>query len=539
MAKKSTPELPFIPLGYTGNVSHFWCVRRSCIQSIGPNDIFNPGVLTMLCGSEWLKTHHAFVNKSGVLTVNYKDCGAALMDLCDDKGPYRINAIYGTGVWRDDEDPDCLIVNSGAEIWRTDKASQERVVNRSVYITSRPLSLTPTQQQASIDESMTLLDAFGSWNWRKKSDPFLLLSWLASSSFCGALDWRVHAALTAQPGFGKSTLATFLKDLMGDSVIKAAGSSSEAGLRREMGKDSLIIMVDEAEPEAFKNIEQVMNYLRSSSSGDFDIKAKHGHVGVDTYTVRSIGLISAVHLPAFKDADEGRYIPLTLAGPPENKGKLPEVVAKGKKHANNLGLKLQSRMIYAWPRFRKSQNTIKALLLEETNARLADTLSTVLAAGWCALNDSVITGGEATTLLSTVDFGDEKERQAELAEDTSALDHALDTIVPLGIGDKTERMTLRMALHHAGNGERRADGAIQAYGLRLIEEDGKPRLLINEKSVEFKRLFRDTKWASTNLAVVLKRLPGAYQKRHGSTHIGGKSHRPISLPIDLQAYDIE
>lgn len=539
MATKAISKVPFIPLGYTENISHFWCVRRSCIQSIGPNDMFNPGILTMLCGNEWLKAHYGFMNKNGVFTVNYKECGAKLMELCDAKGAYRINGIYGTGVWRDDDKPDCLIVNSGADIWRTDGNTQERVVNRTVYITSRTLSLTPTQQRASTDEVKFLLDAFGSWNWLNKSDPYILLGWLASSSFCGALDWRVHAALTAQPGFGKSTLVAFLKDLMGDSVIKAAGSSSEAGLRREMGKDSMTILVDEAEPEASKRIDQVMNYLRSSSSGDFDIKAKHGHIGVDTYTVRSIGLISAVHLPAFKDADEGRYVPLTLAGPPMKKGQLPEIVMKGKKHANELGLKLQTRMIYAWPDFRKSQLAIRTILLKETNARLTDTLSTVLAASWCALNDSIISAEEASALLSTIDFGDAKERQAELAEDTSALDHALDSIVHLGIGDKTERMTLRMALHHAGNRECGANGAIQAYGLKLIEEDGKPRLLINEKSPEFKRLFRDTKWASTDLAIVLKRLPGAYQKRHGAIYIGGKTVRPLSLPLDLQSYDVE
>ena len=93
-----------------------------------------------------------------------------------------------------------------------------------------------------------------------------------------------------------------------------------------------------------------------------------------------------------------------------------------------------------------------------------------------------------------------------------------------------------MALHHAANKEQDAESSLQAYGLKVIEQDRKLRLLINEKATEFRRLFRDTKWASTDLSTVLKRIPGASQKRHGAIYIGGKTVRPLSLPLYLQSY---
>lgn len=527
----------YVALGYTGLTCHVWSKARNCIIDLSAKDVVSPGVLTIICGSDWLKKKHGFTH-NGTEKINYKAVGEEIIHQCNVKGSFRVSEVYGTGVWRDSSNPDTLIINSGSDIWRTDNKDQERVSDRCVFISHGPLGLKRTQAQAKTGEAKVVLETLSTWNWRRECDAYLMFGWVMSACFAGANNWRAHAALTAPPGCGKSTLLGLIRNLLGDFVINVAGTTSEPAIRRVIQNDSLAVMVDEA--EGTSNVKTIMGYLRSSSTGDRDIKATQGQSGVETYTVRCAGLISAVNLPAFEAADEGRYLPLSLSGEPKNKNCLPEIVREGNKLVEPLGLKLRSRMIYSWPSYRKSSALIRSLLINEDDLtiRYADSLSTVLAAAWTALNDGVITESAARELIKTIDFSEEKRKLEEIAYDTSVIDHALGTRISAVVEGKTEMITLRMALGAAAHGDKDAISSVQSYGMKTVFEDGVTRLLVNERSVEFKKLYRGSKWEHIDFATALMRVPGASQKKYYKTAcIGGESCRPVSLPFDFEWQD--
>lgn len=533
--QKST-DRQFIPLGYRNKASYFWSSARQCVLTYSPTDMTTPGPLTLLCGFEWLKAEFGYLTNTNQQKVDYRDAGLQIMEECNKKGIYKVSDTYGTGVWRDPKDPDCLIVNNGDDIWRTDGRPQYRVGERCVYVANRTLSMPETRSQARTYVAEMLLEVLKSWNWRRTCDPILLLGWLVYTALVGAVDWRVHAALTGAKGTGKSSLLAMIKTLLGDFLISCSGSSTEPSIRRQVGNDALAIIIDEAENDS-PNIRAAMSYLRASSSGDKDMKANRND-GVDIYTVRSTGLISAVDLPQFLPADEGRYIHFSLLGAP--KGFTKPVLVDDARTLSIMGSSLQSRMIHSWPRYCSCLQVIRAKLLgqEGMTHRYADSLATILSAAWVALNDGIISENDATQLINSMDFTEEREQVRDQADDTSFIDHALDTMVGINAANNFEKITLRMAINLAANGDRRAFRSVQMYGFKLIESESELRLLIDEKNPEFKKLFRDTKWNSVNFVTSLKRLPGVSRTRHDPASVGGRSARAFSIPFHFEKCDI-
>jgi len=523
----------FLPLGYRDKTSFFWSFPRKCVLEYSPSDMTNAGTLTLLCGDEWLRENHGYPTKNGQYKVDYRDVGVKIMEECSNIGLYKISHTYGAGVWRDPTDNDCLIVNNGDDIWRTDGRYQSRVGERFVYTASRTLNLGLKDDSADESEAHIILSDFSSWNWKRKCDPVLLLGWLMSASFPGALEWRVHAAVTGKKGTGKSTLLTMIKGLLGDFLISCSGSSTEPSIRRQIKNDSLAIAVDEAEKDS-PNVKALMSYLRASSSGDKDMKTNRND-GVDIYTVRSTGLISAVDLPQFLPADEGRYIHFSLVGAPLLRNK-PGMAQENSSWAQRTGTRLKSRMIHSWPRYRYCLGIIRSVLVnqEDMTQRYADSLSTILSAAWVALYDGVVSEDEAIKFISGMDFSEEKQQLEEAADDSSFMDHALDSVVNVYLRSNPEKMPLRMVIEKAAKNDRNAERSIQMYGLRTFKSDEGFRLLVDEKNTEFKRLFRDTKWNNANFVTTLKRIPGVSSTRHKETNIGGKTVRPFSIPFHIQ-----
>lgn len=543
VSHSSTPEAisldaSYIPLGYTGLTCHVWSSTRNCIISLSPTDIISPGALTIVCGNQWLKQEFGYsTGQNGSRKINYREAGAAIVDECNRKGSFNVAEVYGTGVWRDAHDPDCLIVNDGNDIWRTDGRPQARVNGRRVFVSHTTLGLKRDQDKATPEDAQVILDALDTWGWRKGCDSYLMLGWIAAASMVGALDWRVHAAITSKPGCGKSKLIQMIRHLLGDFMRAFTGTTSEPAVRRTIQNDSLAVLVDEA--EGTSNVKTLMVYLRASSGGDKDSKAKQGQSGVETYTVRCAGLISAVNLPTFEPADEGRYLPLTLVEEPKNKTCLPEIARDDNQVVGPLGMKLRSRMIHSWRQYRKTNAIIKSLLISEDGLtiRYADSLSTVLSAAWTALNDGVIDEVGARELIAKINFCGERDNEPDSVGDVAVLDHALDTLVNITVDGRTERITLRMSLAAAAKKDKDAERSVQGYGLRIIHNNGAFRLLIDERATEFRRLFKGTKWEEIDFSTALKRVPGASPKRHTATHIGGKTVRPLSLPFDFRLQD--
>jgi hypothetical protein len=325
----------------------------------------------------------------------------------------------------------------------------------------------------------------------------------------------------------------FISSLLGNAAVSIDADTTEPGMRQKLARDSRAVIVDEAEGDTSR-ITKLMRYFRTASSGGEILMGTQTHNSTG-FTVRCAALISAVNLPKMSPTDAGRYVVFNLVSEPNNKGAEPEIVEEENKLAGPAGLKLMSRMVHAWPRVTSAQKLLKTTLSRGATLRYADTLSPILASAWCALNDGILMADEAAGLIAGIDLSDATRQIEEQQADTSILDQALDSMIAIDVDGKSTRMTVRMALElFANNGDKQIGRAIGAYGFKLVRDGESHRLLVNEKTTEFRKFYRETKWANIDFETALKRIPGASQKRyHVTTYIGGSPIKPLSLPIEL------
>ena len=100
-------------------------------------------------------------------------------------------------------------------------------------------------------------------------------------------------SLIGSSGSGKSTLLSdFTKPLLGELETSVLGSSTEAGLRQNLGSDAIPVLMDEAEQAQARDeerIQAVMELARASSSetGSKTLKGTASGTGQE-YLIRSM-----------------------------------------------------------------------------------------------------------------------------------------------------------------------------------------------------------------------------------------------------------
>ena len=523
----------YIPLGYSSTGSHVWSVPRNAVYDLNAGAITSAGTLMTVAGNKWLESRFGTLDRNGIIQLDCRSIGGQIIDECAQKGAFSESKVRGTGVWLADDDNGVLIVNNGSDIWRTDGRPQHRMDGKHIYSAYSEIGLRCDHPQAEPAEVQEILDALKTWHFKRNSDAYLLLGWIAAAGLTAAWKWRSHAAITSLGGHGKSTLMQFISSLLGNAAVSIDADTTEPGMRQKLARDSRAVIVDEAEGDTSR-ITKLMRYFRTASSGGEILMGTQTHNSTG-FTVRCAALISAVNLPKMSPTDAGRYVVFNLVSEPNNKGAEPEIVEEENKLAGPAGLKLMSRMVHAWPRVTSAQKLLKTTLSRGATLRYADTLSPILASAWCALNDGILMADEAAGLIAGIDLSDATRQIEEQQADTSILDHALDSMIAIDVDGKSTRMTVRMALElFANNGDKQIGRAIGAYGFKLVRDGESHRLLVNEKTTEFRKFYRETKWANIDFETALKRIPGASQKRyHVTTYIGGSPIKPLSLPIEL------
>lgn len=196
-------------------------------------------------------------------------------------------------------------------------------------------------------------------------------------------------------------------NLLGDGAVDVldATSTTEAGIRRGLGEDSLATVIDEAESKKDPNrLEKVLEYYRSSYSGTTGAMGQQeGGSGTEWFRVRTMGALGAINPTALKPADETRFVRVELNEIGDMKPATSHNLAVVPADARALGVKLYARMIRSWPQFRAAYALLQNGILEDGN-RARDTMAPVIAAGWVALNDGEPTADALRVYVATIDL---------------------------------------------------------------------------------------------------------------------------------------
>ena len=233
--------------------------------------------------------------------------GPMLMDVCHKIGPYENGRVYGAGAWVIGKR---LFVNTGSGVWFDGKELGHREVDidgafvresRAFYLDCEPLHNKEANKLVQICQML---------KWRRPISGTLLAGWLVVASVGGALRWRPHVFITGPKGAGKSTvIEEIVEVVIGDSMIRQDGGSTEAGLRKEVKSSSRPIVMDEFEGEskrAFEEVQKILFWARKASSGGYIVNANR------KYRAKSCVCFAAINPLVTQGADADRITLLEL-----------------------------------------------------------------------------------------------------------------------------------------------------------------------------------------------------------------------------------
>ncbi|MDR3418678.1 MAG: hypothetical protein P4L83_21100 [Nevskia sp.] len=486
------------------------------------------------------------MDKDGA-TVGWRPELAAeeMMAACSRKGIWDpAERERGRGAWRGPHGELILHVGNQVQIypagpdpWTHRQILAPGVLDRYVYPAGETAGLAA--DVPGMEPAQTVLDALGSWEWRRgELDAVLLLGWIGAAMIGGALDWRPVVWVTGSKGTGKSTLQERLRLLFDDTLVQLA-DTSEAYVRQRLRHQTLPVLVDELEAEEDnRRAMGVVKLARIAASGGRIGRGGADHQGVE-FTLRSAFMFSSILVPPLLGQDRSRIAILDLkeltAG-----AQMPLVADETWRQ---LGAQLRRRMVDGWPRWRTTLEWYRGRLQQGGHtARGADQFGTLLAAADLLLYSNA----PERDMDGWVDKLSARTT-AEVEEDVSDQDRCLQHLLTQSVdpyrngGRKSVAEWVRQAAGKTvGADVREANGALGTYGLHV---DLKLKVLVvADYHQGLAALYAQSQWQSRSGAVgvwvqALRRLPGAERARKVYWFAGAVG-RGTALPLDVVVPDM-
>jgi putative DNA primase/helicase len=379
----------------------------------------------------------------------------------------------------------------------------------------------------------------------------LLAGWCVIAPVCGILPWRPHIWVTGGAGSGKTTVVDMIiKTTVGPIALQVASSTTESGIRQELGSDARPVIFDEAESED-KNqatrMQAILDLCRAASaqSGAKIIKGTATH-SAQAFDIRSCFCFSSINTAIKHYADETRVTLMVLR--PQRGSTDEENRAISEKYdmlKEQIAATLTPRFSAALlSRTMENLNTLRANIEVFVRAasvvfgsrRAADQIAPMLAGAYLLHSTKAITMDEALQWLRDNDLRD-VTAAANAPDDEMRLfnflmSHRLRFTTSSGSLDRTVGEAIQAALHVVGmHGleKETADAELRRFGIRPDSQGG---FYISTASDTIKRALGDTPWAS-NWARPLRMMPGADVVKSPITFSAGIRSRAIWLPISL------
>ena len=236
----------YIPLGVSGSTYYAWSNRRNWIDDIPKKDMCNAAVLCALASREWVTATYTKTNAKGEDTgIDYAQFMGDLMTACEDPTlpPFDMNKVRKGGIYVSEDNPEVVIVN-GSEVFRGDGKPVDRVGRRHIYVRHHDLGITAETEIATTQETHSIHDAYGTWNWARASDAKLYMGAVCAAYLSGALSWRTHIFSHGEPGSGKTALMKFTAALLGGAGRYTVGSSPTS-VRQALDGNAIASLCDE------------------------------------------------------------------------------------------------------------------------------------------------------------------------------------------------------------------------------------------------------------------------------------------------------
>jgi len=301
---------PFRVLGYRRNDRYYLPQKTRQVILLSPGSHTKQNLMSLAGLDFWLAS---FGDGQDAKSIKWDHAINAMLSESAAAGLFNpYDAIRGRGAWIDKKRTmlhvgDAVFID-GVE---TDPG---QVDSQYIYELNDPISI-PLADPATDDESRRIIEIMKKLSWENPLSAPLLAGWCVIAPICGMLHWRPHIWVTGPAGSGKSTVCgIIINRMLGKTVIKAEGKTTEPGLRQSLGRDARPIIFDEAEAEdaeSTRRVQSIIDFARVCSSGGDIKKGDQSGQGI-SYTARACFCFSSINTSVKHFADETRISTLVL-----------------------------------------------------------------------------------------------------------------------------------------------------------------------------------------------------------------------------------
>lgn len=505
-------ENGFVCLGYNEQTNYVWSNFKNCLFAITPKD-FNKNVLTNCFGSEFIFLNYSETKegKNGVQTfINYSSLTDDIVNGCQQAGVYTQDKQKGKGVWLSKNNH--LVINSDTVFSTDDKFNGSRIQKDSTYIFKGSLGISKYDTEATSSDLKTLKDIISTFRFsNKENEVNLMLGYIGQGFTSGVWSWLAHGYLFGEAGSGKSTLLNVLKNVFGGNAITFDGSSSEAGIRQKIGINTCVCLVDETEPEIGR-VESHLAMFRGASSGTTVVKGTTDQNGTE-FTLKFSGLLAGVIPVDLRQADKGRFLQFKLLQlTEEDKLNLTDemkLLMNDSEKLNKLGNRIQMFIINNYEYIKAVRTQVRDLIILNSDARLADTYSTVIALSYVMQQETM----NMETYLKAFQL-EEKGNEYKASKDHDELFELMMTY-EISNQDNKDKMNMINYIYNAYYSYKNRNiidfktynSDLGKYGIRVLDSD-KLEILIDTTRSSLKEVLAKTRFNGGNIKEVLSRLSG-------------------------------
>jgi len=473
--------------------------------------------------------------------VDWAAAANALIQRSKSFGVYRPESVRGRGAWWDD---------GRSAVHLGDRVVIDGASHSLIDVPSRFIYEARPAWPVSLDDPLSAADAVkldkicAMPNWERSISGRLLAGFCMLAPICGALRYRPSIWITGESGSGKSSvLEGIVKPCVVPAGLFVASTTTEAGIRQDLGIDSLPVMFDEFDSETRKDGERTQEILKLLTQSATDSGAaiiKGGANGKSThFRIRSMFCFSSITINIGQHAARTRISVLGLvkndgsAAATANYNAMLDAIEETLTE-EWIG-RLHARAISLIPVIRHN-----AKVFAEAGAallgmrRLGDQIGTLLAGCYALYSGKRITPEAAREWLAAQDWSDERAIN-EQDDGSRCLSHMMARMVRV-VGDLGTRerslgelvaIADRRASDPAGVNSTDANDTLRRHGIRI--ESG--QVWIANQHPELARIMQDTAWANS-WAAVLARLPGAAKGARSEKFAGAQS-RYVAVPVAM------
>lgn len=488
----------FTPLGYDRNNLFFFNHDKNMIQEVPETYTSIKNKMLPVAPLDWWERQ--FPGDKG---VNEKAAVNAVIRLSYRVGYFDPGIIRGRGAWIDQGR---VVFHCGDKLL-VDGVETEcsHFDSRYIYEEGCPLP-RPAATPLTDGEGIHLYQLASRFRWEHSSSALLLLGWCALAPVCGALEWRPHAWLTGGAGSGKTKIQTiFVQRLTSKMTLVASGSSTEAGLRQELGGDALSIQFDESEQNTLMDegrVQGIISLCRQTSSETGGRVYKGGKSGVGlSFQPRPMALFSSIGTMLKSAADRDRFTIMSLKPRSDSPCAAAEWAAleadlRWLTDDANLPQRVLRRTIDLLPTTRKNIKLFSLVAAERFgSAREGDQYGTLLAGAWSLMSNREATRDDVLKMIDDHDWSGHFEHK-EADDSERALSAILEATVRRPGGDVSIAELAKCVAFPASRPEgltaKEADAMLRRHGLRVRKCGTKYEFLISPHHTAIPKLLLGT-----------------------------------------------